>query len=205
MVRYVESMFFEHIPTRSNGRRRGTRPFAFPSAPISEQFRTTIRQAEPTDCEWIVRFLRARWSATTVAVHGEIIDAATLPALMNANHQGLATYRWHGQDAELVTLNAVPAGMGTGPALIETLAARLQAEGCTRLWLTTTNDNLSVLRFYQRRGFRLMQVRTGAVDAARKLKPSIPMIGEHGIAIHDELDLCRLLDPSVAACASPWS
>jgi hypothetical protein len=30
------------------------------------------------------------------------------------------------------------------------------------------------------------------------------MIGEHGIAIHDELDLCRLLDPSVAASASPW-
>jgi hypothetical protein len=50
-----------------------------------------------------------------------------------------------------------------------------------------------------------MQVRTGAVDAARKLKPSIPMIGEHGIAIHDELDLCRLLDPSAAVGASPWS
>jgi hypothetical protein len=25
------------------------------------------------------------------------------------------------------------------------------------------------------------------------------MIGGYGIAIHDELDLCRLLDPSVAA------
>ena len=137
-----------------------------------------------TDCDWIGRFLRARWSATTVAVHGEIIDAAVLPALMDANHQGLATYRWHGHDAELVTLNAVPPGIGTGSALIEALAARLHTEGCTRLWLTTTNDNLSALRFYRRRGFRLMQVRTGAVDAARKLKPSIPMIGEHGIAIH---------------------
>jgi NAD(P)-dependent dehydrogenase (short-subunit alcohol dehydrogenase family) len=28
----------------------------------------------------------------------------------NGNYQGLATYRWNGQDAELVTLNAVPAG-----------------------------------------------------------------------------------------------
>jgi GNAT superfamily N-acetyltransferase len=163
---------------------------------MSDQYPTTIRQAGRTDCEWIGRFLRARWSATTVVVHGEIIDAAALPALVDANHRGLATYRWHGQDAALVTLNAVPAGMGTGSALIEALAARLQAEGCTRLWVTTTNDNLSALRFYQRRGFRLIRVRTGAVDAARKLKPAIPMIGEHGIAIHDELDLCRLLDPS---------
>jgi hypothetical protein len=93
---------------------------------MSKQFPATIRQASRTDGEWIVRFLRARWSATTVAVHGEIIDAAMLPALIDANHQGLATYRWHGQDAELVTLNAVPAGMGTGSALIA-------AEGCTRL------------------------------------------------------------------------
>jgi hypothetical protein len=44
------------IPTRSNGRRSGTRPLAFPSAPMSEQFPTTIRQAGRTDCEWIVRF-----------------------------------------------------------------------------------------------------------------------------------------------------
>jgi ribosomal protein S18 acetylase RimI-like enzyme len=120
---------------------------------MSEQFPSTIRQAGPNDCEWIGCFLRARWSATTVAVHGEIIDAAALPALMDANHQGLATYRWHGQDAELVTLNAVPAGMGTGSALIEALAARLQAEGCTRLWLTTTNDNLSALGFTSGVGF----------------------------------------------------
>jgi GNAT superfamily N-acetyltransferase len=172
---------------------------------MGEQFLTTIREAGRADGEWIGRFLRARWSATTVVVHGEIIDAAALPALMDANYQGLATYRWHGQDAELVTLNAVQPRMGMGSALIEALAARLQTEGCTRLWLTTTNDNLSALRFYQRRGFRLMRVRTGAVDAARKLKRSIPMIGEHGIAIHDELDLCRLLDPSAAVSASPWS
>lgn len=30
---------------------------------------------------------------------------------------------------------------------------------------------------------------------ARELKPSIPLVGEHGIPVHDELDLCRVLDP----------
>jgi hypothetical protein len=69
-----------------------------------------VRQAEPADAEWISRFLRERWHATAMAVRGEFIDAAGLPALMTENRQGLATYRWHGDDAELVSINAVPAG-----------------------------------------------------------------------------------------------
>jgi GNAT superfamily N-acetyltransferase len=167
-----------------------------------------IRRACPADAEWIGSFLRERWRATTMAVHGELIDAAELPALMAENRQGLATYRWHGDDAELVSINAVPAGAGIGTALIEALTTKLRAEGCARLWLTMTNSNLPALRFYLRRGFRLMQVRPGAVDEARKLKPSIPTVGEYGIPMHDELDLCRILDPTAdghVALLPPWS
>jgi ribosomal protein S18 acetylase RimI-like enzyme len=57
--------------------------------------------------------------------------------------------------------------------------------------LTTTNDNVDALRFYQRRGFRLAALRPGAVDEARRIKPEIPQVGEHGIPLHDELDLVR--------------
>ena len=121
---------------------------------MSEQASVMIHAAGHADAEWINQFLRERWGVTTTVVHNEVIDAATLPALIAGNRQGLATYRWHQQDAELVTLNAVPAGIGTGSALIATLVARLRAEGCARLWVTTTNDNLSALRFYLRRGFR---------------------------------------------------
>jgi GNAT superfamily N-acetyltransferase len=166
-----------------------------------------IRQAGPADTAWIRGFLRERWRATTMAVHDEIIDAAALPALVAGNRQGLATFRRLGRDAELVSLDAVPAGAGTGTALIEALSARLRAEGCSRLFVTTTNDNLSGLRFYLRRGFRLIQVRSGALDESRRQKPSIPTAGEHGIPMHDELDLCRALDPGAgwrADLASPW-
>jgi hypothetical protein len=81
-----------------------------------------------------------------------------------------------------------------GTALVEALAATVIGLGCRRLWLTRTNDKLSALRFYLRRGFRLIHIRLGAVDEARRLKPGIPTIGEFGIPIHDELDLCRVLD-----------
>ena len=70
-----------------------------------------------------------------------------------------------------------------------------------------TNGNLSGLQFYLRRGFRLIAVRPGAVDRARELKPSIPLLGEHGIPIHDELDLCCVLDPDMRGlpAPAPWA
>jgi hypothetical protein len=142
-------------------------------------------------------------------VHREVINAAKLPALIVAaeDRQGLATYRWFGRDAELVTLDADPTGIGTGSALMAALVARLQADGCERLWLTTTNDKVSALRFYLRRDFRIIHIRLGAVEETRKLKPSIPEVGEYGIPICDELNLCRVLDPQMAereVFAPPW-
>jgi GNAT superfamily N-acetyltransferase len=156
--------------------------------------RLPIRPPGPADALWINSFLRDRWGATTIVVHGEVIEATRLPALMAGDRHGLATYRRLDRDAELVTLDADPTGAGTGTALIEALVALLRTDGCERLWLTTTNDKLSALRFYLRRDFRLIQVRLGAVDDARRRKPSIPTIGEYGIPLRDELDLCRVLD-----------
>jgi hypothetical protein len=171
--------------------------------------RLPIRIGGPADAAWINGFLRNRWGATTIVAHGEVIEAATLPALiaLAKNRRGLATYRRLGRDAELVTLDADPPGIGTGAILVEALATRLQAGGCERLWLTTTNDKLSALRFYLRRSFRLIQVRLGAVDEARKLKPSIPTVGECGIAMRDELDLCRMIDTQITGrevFVPPW-
>ena len=59
------------------------------------------------------------------------------------------------------------------------------------LWLTTTNDNLDALRFYQRRGFRLAEMRAGAIERYRGRKPSIPLLGEFAIPLRDELRLVR--------------
>jgi RimJ/RimL family protein N-acetyltransferase len=67
--------------------------------------------------------------------------------------------------------------------------------GCTRVRLTTTNDNLDAIRFYQRRGFKLSALRPDAVREARKLKPEIPAVGDYGIPITDELDLERWVAP----------
>jgi GNAT superfamily N-acetyltransferase len=75
--------------------------------------------------------------------------------------------------------------------LAEEAAAEAARRGCRELRLTTTNDNIGALRFYQRRGFRLAGLRPGAVTRARRAEPEIPMTGEHGIPLRGELDLIR--------------
>ena len=157
-----------------------------------------IRAKEPKDQPWIEQLLNERWAGEgRVVVHGETFDARTLPAIIAGEQEGLATYQIrranHLTFAELITLDAVRAGRGVGTALIEGLLSKLRVEGANVLRVTTTNDNLDALRFYQRRGFRIIAVRLGAVDESRRIKPSIPAIGEYGIPIHDEIELERAI------------
>jgi ribosomal protein S18 acetylase RimI-like enzyme len=87
-------------------------------------------------------------------------------------------------------LNSLQDGLGIGTTLIQAVAEQAKALGCTRLLVVTTNDNLHALRFYQRHGFVLHEVRIGAVNEARHtLKPQIPVLGEEGIPIRDEIEL----------------
>ena len=103
---------------------------------------------------------------------------------------GAATYVVDGDSCELLTLHAQHQFAGVGTALVEAVVEVAREAGCRRLWVVTTNDNVDALRFYQRRGFRLTEVRPGAVDMSREsLKPEIPLVGAHGIPLRDELEL----------------
>jgi len=107
---------------------------------------------------------------------------------------GVATYVVDGNACELLTLHAETRFSGVGTALVEAVRRRALDAGCGLLWVVTTNDNLDALRFYQRRGFRLARLRTGAVDRSRAtVKPEIPAIGDHGIPLCDEIELEMLL------------
>jgi ribosomal protein S18 acetylase RimI-like enzyme len=150
-----------------------------------------VRAPEPNENAWIARFLSDSWGSTTVVRRGVAHDASRLPALVAVQGEeivGLATFRFAGGECELVTLDALRQRQGIGSALLARVTVQAAGRGCRRLWLITTNDNLNAIRFYQRRGMRLVAVHPGAVDEARRIKPSIPLIGEHGIPIHDELE-----------------
>ena len=160
-----------------------------------------IRPKSVDDQDWIHKLLTEHWGGTLVVAHGERFHANALPALVAGDRQGLATYRVApgGLEAELVTLDAAAPGRGAGTALIEGLVRLLRAQGIAVLRVTTTNDNLGALRFYQRRGFRIVAVRPDAVAESRRLKPGIPEVGEYGIPIRDEIELELMLGPDRVA------
>jgi GNAT superfamily N-acetyltransferase len=153
-----------------------------------------VRLAKESERAVAVDLLVRRWG-DPVVVRSRFypIDACVYPIdacdiFIAGNLEGIAAVS--GRDrpiAELVAINAFIRHQGIGSALLRSIVDGL--EGFEALRLTTTNDNLDALRFYQRRGFRLHTLRPGAVDAARAHKPTISAVGEHGIPIRDELDL----------------
>ncbi|GAB4574985.1 MAG: GNAT family N-acetyltransferase [Anaerolineae bacterium] len=157
----------------------------------------TIAPLTAADREVVRRVLATRWGSAEMVVHGVSFQADGLPgfaAWLGGDRSeetlgGLVTYHVLGDSCEIVTLDSLREGIGIGTALVEAVKTAACAAGCRRLWLITTNDNLPALRFYQKRGFRIVAVHPGAVDAARVRKPSIPLVGLAGIPLHDEIEL----------------
>ena len=156
-----------------------------------------IRAITPEDQNWIAELLTEHWGAHLVVSRGQTHDASKLPgfvALLDGENVGLVTYQIEKEACELVTLDSWRENLGVGSALIEAVKRIALAAGCRRLWLITTNDNLHALGFYQKRGFHLVAVHANALAESRKIKPSIPEIGTHGIPLRDEIELQILLD-----------
>ena len=152
----------------------------------------TIRPVQARDREWVLR-MALGWGANFIISRGRKIYAAELPDFCAVAEDGrpigLATYEIMAGDCQLVTLDALERGWGVGTALVGAVRDAAILAGCRRLWLITTNDNLDALRFYQRRDFELAAVHRDFLQVARRLKPSIPLVGNFGIPIRDEIEL----------------
>ncbi|MFQ5590115.1 MAG: GNAT family N-acetyltransferase [Phycisphaerae bacterium] len=110
---------------------------------------------------------------------------------------GLLTYHIDGDSMEILTLNSTQEGHGIGSSLMLSAIEIARTCNCRQVVLSTTNDNLRAIGFYQRLGFRLVAVNVGVVDEARKIKPQIPETGERGIPIHDEIVMELAIQPYI--------
>ena len=157
-----------------------------------------IRPLDPNDKDWVEKLVTERWCAEFVVAHGVVYHPRDLPgfvAVQNGERVGLVTFSITGDSCEIVTLDSLQPSVGIGTALIEAVKTVAQQAECKRLWLITTNDNLNALRFYQKHGFVLVAVHRNALEQTRQLKP-IPLIGEHGIPLRDEIELEMMLSIS---------
>jgi ribosomal protein S18 acetylase RimI-like enzyme len=150
----------------------------------------TIRVFEERHIGWAEVLIGHEFGGRLQARLGSVVDAlgcSGLVAELDAKPVGLVTFQQDGSDVEIVYLETTLRRRGIATALIQSMTDATKAE---RVWVVTTNDNLDALRFYQRRGFRLVAVRPGAVDHARRtLKRTIPSTGFFGIPVRDEIVL----------------
>lgn len=166
-----------------------------------------IRPLERSDREWVAHFLDKRWGTTQIVSKGKAVYGHLLPGFMaewvkadgdesepsQAENIGLLTVHITGKECEITTLDSLTEAAGVGTALVETLEMwALEAE-MQRLWLVTTNDNLAALKFWQKRGYHLVAVHRNAIAQARRIKPQIPITGQDGIPIRDEIELEKRL------------
>lgn len=137
-------------------------------------------------------FIRERWFSLHMIVRGRAVDMSGIDgvaAMEDGRLVGLVTYIIADETLEIMSLDSVEEGRGTGTALIKHAVAAAREKGCARVALITTNDNMNALRFYQKRGFDMARLYRGALEVSRKLKPEIPLIGMDGIPLRHEIKL----------------
>ncbi|TCI22950.1 GNAT family N-acetyltransferase [Exiguobacterium sp. SL-10] len=136
------------------------------------------------------------WGSPEMVISTGTYDCATLDGFVWSEGNviiGLTTYVTREDEIEIISLDSLQEKRGIGSALLDAVERVAKQHQLERLSLITTNDNLRAIAFYQKRGWRLARIIPDAVDAARIQKPSIPVIGEHGIPLHDEIMLSKAI------------
>lgn len=149
----------------------------------------SLRRLTRDDLPRLRDFWIEYWGSENMIMHGEVVRYDQVEGFLYEDWIGLITFVVRGDECEITSLNSLQEGRGIGAVLIEEVVRESKRRNCRRLFLITTNDNLNALGFYQKRGFELTVLRRGAIDETRKLKPSIPLIGENNIPLRDELEL----------------
>jgi ribosomal protein S18 acetylase RimI-like enzyme len=150
-----------------------------------------VRPLRPDERPWARSVMLELWGDERVVAHGMEWRPAELDGFVaqedDGDRVGLLTFDLADGVLEIVTVDAFRRHEGIGTALMLAAVERAHAAACAVVRVTTTNDNEPAIGFYEHLGFRVVEVREGAITEARKLKPSIPMVGVAGRPIVDEV------------------
>ncbi len=153
-----------------------------------------VREATDADRAAARELFARDFGRTKIVAYGEVMDIDQMPALVAvryADPSGALAYRLHGDALHIVALATDPMWQrsGVGGHLVaeaELIARRLNLR---RLVVSTTNDNLPALYFYQRRGYRM----TDFAPSSIIMHTGQEVAGFAGIPVRDEVRLEKLL------------
>ena len=141
-------------------------------------------------------FFIEQWGSSEMEISSGIYECDTLNGFFLEEYGqiiGLITYWVQANEVEIISLDSLIEGKGIGSKLLEKVEDFAKQSNFKVVSLLTTNDNLNALKFYQKRGYRITEIIPNAVNEARNLKPSIPLMGSEGIPLHDELKLSKII------------
>ena len=151
-----------------------------------------INEIDKTNRQIVNDFIINHWYTLEMVVRGESIDLGNADGfffMLNEKISGLITYRYVDDYIEILSLDSMHEKQGIGTALLNRVIDKARKENISSIKLITTNDNMLALRFYQKRGFNMINLYCNAVDLAREKKPEIPLLGNDNIPIKHEIEL----------------
>ena len=159
----------------------------------------SLHRLTAADLPRLRQFWTERWGGDFVVVHGTIFrpdNVSGFLAVDGTEWVGVVTFTFTDDECEIISLDSLRENEGIGTLLVNAVVEEARQLNCQRVFLSTTNDNLRALGFYQKRGFCLAAIRPGVLEESRKIKTSIPVIGENNIPLRDEIELEMALTPA---------
>lgn len=154
-----------------------------------------VRRTSPEEKDTVRDLNQRLWGETEVHTFDRDWSVGSIPALLAESDGqviGFASFAEMGDAILLVSLGVEPCYQrcGVGKALMDAVEREARAAGKKRVVLSTTNDNLPALAFYQRLGYRLVELLAGE-EAAHHGRV---YTGVGGLPILDEIRLAKELD-----------
>jgi len=163
---------------------------------VRKEFRKYyIRKASDEDKESIGKIVKLFWGEQKQATFGKEYVVKDLPAFVafsEGNIVGFISYsEFNKSDVLIVALGVLPEyqGSGIGKALLLKLEEKARSSKKKRLLVSTSNDDLPALAFYQLMGFQIFEVIPNAIAD----KHGAIFLGVGNIPIRDEIRLQKII------------
>lgn len=137
------------------------------------------------------KIVKEEWAGPIVITKGISHDTSNYNGFVSIENDellGYILYDIREDKCEIIVLQSLLENHGIGTELINTVINVAKENNCKCVWLITTNDNMHAIRYYQKFGFELNSVYINALDISRKMKPSIPLIGNDEIPLKHEFE-----------------
>ncbi len=141
-------------------------------------------------------FFNHYWHDDCMVVSSGVYHLSKLPGLLCVVEEeiyGALTYTVRNSVIEIISINNVKGIKGVGSKLLKALELKAQESSVKEIQVITTNDNLRALGFFQKYGYELEKIMKNVVNDARRIKPTIPLVGDQLIPIKHEILLIKAI------------